>query len=239
MSRLVSVQETLMPTACSLEPDLRFRYLVLRELDWDPEVNARGIDVATSGGTVTLTGVIDSCAGKRAAECAVKRLRGVHEVVNHLVVQPTTPRIDAELAHDAAEALASTAPLPASLHVTARNGVLVLTGSVEWLFQRELAERLAANVRGVLDVRNDISVEPPSTCVDTRRHIVRALHQLATLDARRIEVSVQDRMVTLTGMVRSWTEREAAEQAAARTEGVTRVVNQIAVHSEPADDEIA
>jgi osmotically-inducible protein OsmY len=231
--------EKLMPPTCLIEPDLRFRYIVLRELDWDPRVNARGLEVATSGGTVTLSGVIDSCAGKRAAERAVKRLRGVRHVINQIVVQPTIRRTDEELTHDAAGVLASAALLPPSVQVVVKAGQLTLTGHVEWLFQRELAEHLAANVRGIREVQNEITVEPHASCVDVRRRIIRALHQLATIDRRHIDVSVQDRTVTLSGTVNSWAEHDAAGDAAARTEGVTRVNNQIVVSSEPATDEIA
>jgi osmotically-inducible protein OsmY len=42
-------------------------------------------------------------------------------------------------------------------------------------------------------------------------------------------VSVKDGTVTLTGTVRSWMERDEAERAASRTQGVTKVENQIGI----------
>ena len=52
------------------------------QLEWDPEVDASGIGVTAKGGVVTLTGFIDTYAGKLAAERATKRVKGVRGVAN-------------------------------------------------------------------------------------------------------------------------------------------------------------
>ena len=51
------------------------------------ELNASAIGVATQDGVVTLTGFIDSYAGKLAAERVVKRVRGVRAVANDIKVR--------------------------------------------------------------------------------------------------------------------------------------------------------
>ena len=56
-----------MSTRNQSSADLQLRDNVLWQLDWDPAVDASGIGVSAIDGTVTLTGYIDTHAGKRAA----------------------------------------------------------------------------------------------------------------------------------------------------------------------------
>lgn len=63
-----------MTTAALTGADVRLRDSVIRELDWDPEVDDSAIGVTAQDGVVTLTGFIDTYAGKLAAERVVKRL---------------------------------------------------------------------------------------------------------------------------------------------------------------------
>ena len=223
-----------------VETDVRLRDTVIRHLDWDPEVNASSLGVSANDGIVTLTGFIDTYTGKLAAERAVKRIRGVRAVANDIVVALRAPRTDLEIARDAAYALANPQSLADMVQVVVHHGHITLTGTVQWLFERELAARLVQHVRGVIAVHNHITVAPRSTTRDVRKRIVQALHQHADLDASRIEVTVRDHTVTLTGTCDSWTEREAAEQAAAQAPGVTQVDNYVTVTSvlarEPVDE---
>jgi osmotically-inducible protein OsmY len=60
---------------------------VLRQLEWDPEVDASEVGIAAKNGAVTLTGYIDSYSGKLAAERAAKRVRGVRAAANDIEVR--------------------------------------------------------------------------------------------------------------------------------------------------------
>jgi osmotically-inducible protein OsmY len=64
-----------MTTATLSEKDVRVRDHVQQQLEWDPEVDASAIGVAAKDGSVTLTGYIDSYAGRLAAERVAKRVR--------------------------------------------------------------------------------------------------------------------------------------------------------------------
>jgi osmotically-inducible protein OsmY len=94
-----------MSTATLTDADVRVRDAVLGQLEWDPRVNASAIGVTASGGTVTLTGFIDSYAGKLAAERAAKRARGVRAVANDIEVRLKLERTDADIAADVTRAL--------------------------------------------------------------------------------------------------------------------------------------
>jgi osmotically-inducible protein OsmY len=213
-------------------PDVQLRDVVIRNLAWDPQVNAGALGVSAKDGVVILSGYIDTYAGKLAAERAAKRVRGVRAVANELVVRLREARPDDELAHDVVESLKNPPGL-LDIQAVVHHGHITLTGKVEWLFQRDLAERLVHHIRGVVGINNHITVTPRTNMLDAKRRIRRALHQLADVDARRIEVAVADHTVTLSGTAASWAEREAAELVTAQAPGVTQVNNYIAVRSEP------
>ena len=93
-----------MSTITLTDADVRVRDAVLRQLEWDPQVDASGVGVAAKAGVVTLTGYIDTYAGKLAAERAVKRVRGVRAVANDIDVRLKLPRTDTDIANDVVRA---------------------------------------------------------------------------------------------------------------------------------------
>ena len=218
-----------MTTATIPGADVRLRNAVVRALDWDPELNASEIGVSAVDGVVTLTGFVDSYAGKLAAERAAKRVRGVRAVANDLMVRLRIARSDTDIAHDVAKALALTPALADTVQAAVHQGRITLTGMVEWWYQKELAETIVRHLRGVLAINNYITVQPHAAQQDLRRRITRALHCHADFDARHLTVMTDNDVVTLSGTVASWTQREAAERAAACAPGVARVDNHIIV----------
>lgn len=218
-----------MTTAALTPTDLRMRDSVLGQLAWDSKVDASAIGVTAKDGAVTMTGFIDSYAGKLAAERAAKRVRGVRAVANDVQVRLRLERTDPEIAADAAVALKLRATLPDGVQVVVHGGHLTLTGTVHTLFQQAVAEKAVRHIRGVKGIVNRVEVAPAASVPDVRRHIVRALHRDADVDARSIEVGVSGHEVTLEGTVGSWRERESAERAAMHATGITRVDNRIRV----------
>jgi osmotically-inducible protein OsmY len=218
-----------MTVANMTRSDQAVRERVERQLEWDTQVDAGAIGVAAKEGAVTLTGFIDSYAGKLAAERAAKRVRGVRAVANDLQVRLRLERADDEIAGDAAQALRLRATLPESVQAVVHNGHITLTGSVGTLFQQAVAEKAVRHIRGVKGIVNRIQVWPTTSMTDVRREIVRTLHRDADVDARGIQVEIDGSRVKLTGTVQSWRERESAERAAAHAPGITRVENKIDV----------
>ena len=223
-----------MTTAALTGTDVRLRNSVVRELDWDREVDDSAIGVAAKDGVVTLTGFIDSYAGKLAAERVAKRVRGVRGVANDITVRLKVDRTDPDLAADATRALRLRPEIPEGVQVVIHQGRVTLTGKVEWLLQKTCAEVAVEHIRGVRGVLNHIEVSPKTTLRDVRRHIVQALHRNADLDARHIDVSVTGNVVSLTGSVGSWSQRDAAERGAGSAPDIRHVDNRITVvPSEP------
>ena len=228
-----------MSTAALSDTDLRVRDTVVRQLDWDPEVDASAVGVAARNGAVALSGYIGTYAGKLAAERAAKRVRGVRAVANDIEVRLKLGRTDVDIAADAVRALQLRSTIPESVQAVVHNSYVTLTGRVNWLFQKQDAEGAVRHIRGVRDVLNHIAVAPGSVVKDVHHRIVEALHRNADLDAHKVKVTVSGESAVLTGAVASWLQRESAERAAASAPGIGRVDNQIVVEpATPAADPV-
>lgn len=227
-----------MTTATITGTDIRLRDTLIRHLDWSPEVDASAIGVSANGGVVTLTGFVNSYADKLTAERVAKRIRGVRAVANDLVVRSSVDRTDEDIARDAARVLMLRPPLGDTVQPAVHHGHVTLTGKVPWLFQKQLAEDLVRHVSGVGGVYNHIEVKPVATERDIKGRITRALHHHADIDARHVRVAVHGASVTLAGTVTTWTEREAAEEAAAQAPGVVEVHNEIVVAPKPLEEDV-
>ena len=224
-----------MSTASMTDADVRTRDAVLRQLEWDPEVDAGGVGVAAKRGVVTLTGYIDTYSGKLAAERAAKRVRGVRAVANDVEVRLRLERTDADIAADVVRALELRSTIPEGVKAAVHSGQVTLTGKVAWLFQKRDAEKALRHVRGVRNAVNYITVAPRAVERDVRHRIVEALHRNANVDARHITITVSGEKATLTGSVGSWLQRESAERAAGDAPGITQVENRIVVESRSLD----
>jgi osmotically-inducible protein OsmY len=225
-----------MTTASLTGTDLRLRNFVVRELDWDPDVDAGAIGVTVKNGIVTLTGFVDTYAGKLAAERIAKRVRGVHAVANDITVRLTVDHTDADIAADAAAALKLLTTSPGKVQIAVHHGHITLTGNVEWLTQKQSAGAAVQHVPGVRGVVNYIEVAPKPAFRDVHRRIVASLHRNADIDARNLRVEVAGDVITLTGTVGSWLQSEAAERGAASAPGIRRVENRIVVVPSAIDD---
>ena len=227
-----------MAIATLVEVDTRIRDLVTRELEWDAAVDASAIGVAATARTVTLTGYVDTYLCKLAAERAAKRVRGVRAVANNIEVRPKVGRTDADIARDVVRSLELRSTVPDNVQATVHHGYVTLTGETMWEFQRLDAEKAVRHVRGVRGVVNRIGLAPMSAARNVRHRIVEAFHRNANLDARHVTAHAAGDVVTLTGHVGTWLQREIAERAAADAPGIRRVDNQITVEPPADEDEV-
>lgn len=218
-----------MSTATLTGDEVHMREAVMCELEADPRLDASGIGVTAAGEAIVLSGFVDTFYAKLAAERAAKRVRGVRAVANDIEVRRKLGRADDHIARDAARALELRSTVPSGVQATVHHGHVTLTGKVEWAFQREAAEKAVRYVPGVVGVDNHIQVTAAPTPKNLRSRIREALHRNADVNAHHIEVAISGGVATLTGNVASWTQRQAAERAAADAPGVIRVDNRLEV----------
>jgi osmotically-inducible protein OsmY len=218
--------------ATHIRSDEDIRAEVLEELKWDSRVHANEIGVAVKDGIVTLTGWVDSYLKKVAGEEAAHRVPGVKAVANDIEVRLPgfAERTDADLAAAVVNALTWDAAIPADrINVTVSQGWVTLKGEVDYYFQKIDAERAARRITGVKGVTNLITVKPHVLPSDLKQSIEKALIRNAETDAKHITVEVQGNKVVLRGTVRSYAEKQAAEDTAWSAPGVTEVDNRIVV----------
>jgi len=205
---------------------------VTDELLWDPRVDSEEIAVAADDGTVTLRGTVGSFRQKREAQKAAQRVFGVVTVENLLDVRILNGRRreDAEVRGDVLQALMLDALVPDTVDANVKDGLVTLTGTASWQYQREEAAFIAGNVLGVLGVENDIDLDNPGPYAgDVQDSINKALERDAKLDSDNIAVATVDGTAILTGNVRSWAEHDAAVAAAWAAPGVTAVDDRLSI----------
>ena len=124
----------------------------------------------------------------------------------------------------------------AEIGVTAKDGVVSLTGVVDSYSKKTEAEIAAKNVAGVTALVEKIEVMYPSSFNKTNAEIANEV--LAALKSRwdvpedKIKVKVEAGWITLTGEV-SWNyQKEAAKDAIKGLMGVIGVTNSISIKSE-------
>jgi osmotically-inducible protein OsmY len=128
-------------------------------LAWDAAVPARAIQVTLREGWVTLTGNVEWRYQRDAAEYTVRRLYGVKGVTNSIVVKPRVRTADVKARIE--DAFKRSAEVDARhVQVEARDGQIVLTGTVRSLSERKEAERAAWSAPGVTLVDDRIAVTP-------------------------------------------------------------------------------
>lgn len=205
---------------------------VSEELKWDPRIIDDEIGISVRSGVVTLTGSVPTFAQKLAAVEAVERVAGVRAVAQELSVKvhESARQSDTDLAHQILNTLAWDIEVPhEKIKARVEDGWVTLEGEVDWQFQRNAAERVVRYLIGVKGVSNLLKIKASASRYDVAQHIKDALRRSADADSKRIQVDANGSTVTLTGTVRSWSEKADAERAAWSTSGVTAVDDRIAI----------
>ena len=201
---------------------------VLEELAFEPSIDERKIGIAIKDGVVTLSGTVPSYAQKLAAEKTVKRVSGVHGIVEDLKIDLPMlhRRNDSDIASAAVDALRWNTSIPKdAVIVKVEAAWITLSGKVDWQFQREAARLTIGALAGVSGVSDEIELRGRPSSADVKAEIRKSFIRHSEMDAARIVVESLDGTVTLRGPVHSWAERDDATTAAYSIPGVTHVKN--------------
>jgi osmotically-inducible protein OsmY len=209
---------------------------VMDKLNFEPRLDASNITVSVQGNhdIILLSGHVGSFGEKLLAEKAVKNLANVRAVANDIEVNLAAKyqKSDIEIAKDVTRSLKSSFFVPdEDIKVVVRDGVVTLSGSVEWNYEKNNAFNSVHNLFGVKLVINNITIKP-STKIDinaVKDKITKEFERHARIDARRIKVETTGSKITLKGTVSNFDEIDEAGDAAWSIPGVEEVKNELTV----------
>jgi osmotically-inducible protein OsmY len=161
VSRIVGVKDLrdqlhVRPPGAAAPRDHRIERAANRALHWDARV-PEGIRAEVTGGVLRLSGAVERCWQREAAEEAVRNLIGLRDVVNDIALLPAAPPADLALQVEAAIrrrlGLASRV-----ISVAASQGLVTLRGVVPTLAVLGDIERAVWSIPGITRVDNHLLV---------------------------------------------------------------------------------
>jgi len=221
----------------SVRADENIKRDIVEELYWDERVNAAEINVEVLDGIVTLSGSVPTYISRSAAindTWGIKDVLDVEDRIN--VIFPPTFEIPADA--EINEMVRSTLIWNADIHsdnIDARvtNGVVTMTGTVDKYWKKWKAESLVAEVKGVVDVQNELAIVPTDNLLDKdiAEDVENALRRNLYVNSEDVIVKVERGKVTLTGASPTWHSRQKAAEVASHTAGVTEVENRLSIRA--------
>ena len=217
-----------------MKTDSQIKQDVINALKWNPEIKEEHIGITVHNAAVTLTGHVPTYWQKRKAKETAKHVAEVKAVVDNIDV-----RLDSEMRttdEGLAERIANVLKWNVSVRgegvkAEVKNGVVTLTGEVEWQHQRANIERNIEHVGGVANVISLITIKPRLTGSDVKKQIREALERHAEIEASKITVKTLNGTMTLSGTVDSLAEMDRVENAAWSAPGISKLVNNLYVAS--------
>ncbi len=201
----------------------------------EPFIQASNFGVTVRNGIVTLSGTARTLVGKKYVVLETKKIRGVQGVINEMIVY-SPPRLPADIRQDILMRFLHSADLegaPLQVEVSLE-GKVVLSGDADSWAQRDEAELVAGEVRGVNVIVNRLNVTYKEKRSDwaIQEDVTANFERDVYLSDLPISVTVSDGVVTLAGAVASLYEKERASQRAIIVSNVWNVHNLLEVKRE-------
>jgi osmotically-inducible protein OsmY len=219
-------------TKNKLRTDSEIKKDIEAELKWDPTVEETEVGVIVKDGAVTLTGVVANLSQKTAARNVAKRIRGVRAIADDMEVKlpHQTAGSDKDIAEHIARIFGWNRQISKDeIKAEVRDGYVTLSGNVDWHYQRRSAQKQIEFIPGIKFINNNILLRKPIETDDLKNKIVKALHRHAQIEANHVEVIAKDDMVTITGHVDTYFEKELIEKTVWAAPGVHKVIDKLVI----------
>lgn len=215
-----------------MKTDAEIQKDVMEELKWEPAIRSSGIGVAVKNGVVTLSGTVDTYSEKKTVEKAALKVAGVKGIAEDIEIKLSyhDQKTDAELAQAVVNGLKWNVLVPDNkIKIKVENAWVTAEGTVEWAYEQNAVRDAISGIVGIKGISNLVKLEPKVNPADVKKKISAAFERSATIDANGIHIENVGNKVILTGKVRSYAERQEAEQAAWNAPGVATVENKLEV----------
>jgi hyperosmotically inducible protein len=192
------------------------------------------IGVVGDKNVVSLSGHVNSYAEKLSAIADVRRVKGVHAIAENIEVRYPfqNKTADDQIAKRASDILNWDVLVPrGAIDVLVQDGWVMLSGTVDWYYNKTAAEDDVRKSSGVRAVTNKITIRQPSVdSSNIKSKIESALRRHAEVEAKAIRVTIQNgNKIVLEGNVHNWDERRAIENAAWSAAGVASVEDRLTI----------
>ncbi len=201
------------------------------------------IRTESKNGIVVLSGTVLEESHRSLAENTVENLPGVKGVVNQLIVRGEKPaeHSDAWISTKVKTTLLFHRNVKAgATDVYVKDGIVSLRGEATSVAQKELTAEYAADVEGVKEVKNEMTVaqtpalpqEGTAEKLDDASitaQVRGALMSHRSTSAVKTRIATREGVVTVTGIARNAAEKSLVTKLVGDINGVTRVENNMTI----------
>ncbi len=186
----------------------------------------------TGAGDVQVTGKVNSLYDKFKAFDIISRVPGVKKIDDNLLVN-TPDRPDKEIQDRIKNSLELVSAIkdPQRIKVHVDNGVVILSGTVSFYREKELAQSVSSWQNGVKGLVNNIKVLPLNKAISDSNleKVLNALMSDEFPGLSRIKVSVNHGVATVTGTVNYLYTKKDIGNEIYNVIGINDVINKLVV----------
>jgi osmotically-inducible protein OsmY len=216
--------------------DQRIQAAVVRKLQDEKLRRGNDPEVTVRDGVVTLTGQVRSLWEKEATIEAVRKINGVTKTISDLTIaQAENDRAIADQLRNRVLGYTRYSVFD-DINARVENGAVTLDGMVTDSSKANDVREMAARIRGVQAVQNNLKTYAASQSDDRlRTELARRIFQNPSLQTYAtgvnpsIHIIVDHAAVTLVGFVNSAMDRQQVEAIVRETPGIFKVSNELKV----------
>ena len=197
--------------------DMNISLAVDRQLTYDENIPAHLISTSTTDGVVSLTGTVDNLLAKERSEKIASTVRGVRSVINRILVLPFPTRSDDEIRQDIKDALLYDPATEAyEVDVQVKNGVVILSGTVDSYQEGIMSGKVAKGVDGVVELINNITYAPKEdrSDLEIKTEAEQRLYWNVWINEDAFDIEVENGVVKVSGTARSLDEKNRVKYVA-------------------------
>ncbi len=207
--------------------------MVRDRLTWDDRIDETQINVSIYEGIATLKGCVSTYPEKILAEIETQMVLEIKSVVNNIEVKfPGSYEMpsDQEVKEAVFCLLDANSEIDSDdVVVSINNGNVVLEGTVNSFWKSDKILEMVSHISGVISVSNKISIVSEETITDDdlANIIIKMMQNSVHVDAHKVDVKVENGIVTLSGIVPSMSDYDAVKNIVKFTKGVKDIENNL------------